>query len=98
MALTTDQVRKVAHLARLSLTEAEVEKYAIQLSNILNYMEILNEIDTTKVEATAQVTGLKNVERVDEVAAPLSGVRREELLSCTNLEIENNQIKVKSVF
>ncbi len=64
--LTKEQVLKIAHLARLKLTEAEVEKYQGQLSQILDYVAMLDEVDVSKVEPTAQVTGLTNSMRPDE--------------------------------
>ena len=65
--LSRDQVKHIAKLARLSLTEEEVEKFQRQLSEVLEYMEVLNEVETEGVEPTAQVTGLENVFREDEV-------------------------------
>lgn len=99
MKLTKDQVKHVAKLARLGLSEADTSKFQTQLSGILDYVEQLNEVKTDGVEPTAQVTGLVNVVREDEV---LTGDARladpAELLKCTNLPIEKNQIKVKNVF
>lgn len=99
MKLTKDQVKHVAKLARLGLSEAEIEKFRTQLSGILDYVEQLNEVKTDGVEPTAQVTGLLNVMREDEVLT--KDVRLAdpaELLKCTNLPVERNQIKVKNVF
>ena len=96
MALTQDEVKHVAKLARLKLTVEEEAKYGKQLSQILDYMEILDEVNTDKVEATAQVTDLKNVVEKDEVKKDLPG--QEELLACSELPIERKQIKVKAVF
>jgi aspartyl-tRNA(Asn)/glutamyl-tRNA(Gln) amidotransferase subunit C len=56
MALTEKDVRYVAELAHLELTEEEVRKYLPQLDSILQYMEKLNELDTSRVEPMAQVT------------------------------------------
>lgn len=87
----------MAELARLSLSNAELEKFQNQLSNILDYVELLNEVDTNGVEPTAQVTNLKNVMRADELRKePLCSP--EKLLECSPLPIEKNQIKVKNVF
>lgn len=94
MKLTRDQVIHVAKLARLGLTEKEVEKFQKELSNILDYVEILSEVDTKGVEPTAQVTGLKNVTRKDEVSRRWNTKR---LLDCSPLPLERNQIKVKRV-
>lgn len=67
MELTPEYIQNVAQLARLSLTDAEVEKYREQLASVFAYMDILNEVDVTDVPATAQVTGLTNVLRGDRV-------------------------------
>lgn len=59
-------VVKVAKLANLPLSKEEEEKYSKQLSKILDYMEKLNQVDTSDVDATFNVTGLSNVMREDE--------------------------------
>jgi aspartyl-tRNA(Asn)/glutamyl-tRNA(Gln) amidotransferase subunit C len=92
--LSGEQVQHIAKLARLGLGEGEGEKFAKQLSEILAYMEMLNEVNTDKVEPTSQVTGLTNVTREDKVER---FCEREELLSCTGLPVEKEQVKVKSV-
>ena len=56
MALTEKDVRYVAELAHLELAEDEVRKFLPQLDSILEYMQKLNELDTTAVEPMAQVT------------------------------------------
>lgn len=93
--LTVAEVKHIAKLARLHLTEAEIEKYARQLSGILDYAQMLNEVDTEKVQPIAQITGLQNVSRPDEVQPQNLS---QELLKCTPQTIEQGQIKVKSVF
>ena len=70
--LTKEQVEHVALLARLDLTEEEKEKYAAQLSGILEYVEKLNQLDTTDVPPTAHVLPIKNVFREDKVGDHLS--------------------------
>ena len=64
--ITTEQVEHIAKLARIRLTEEEKEKMTKELGAILTYVEKLNEIDTTGVEPTAQVTGLESVFRKDD--------------------------------
>lgn len=59
-------VVKVAKLANLFFSPAEEKKFEKQLSSILDYMKVLNKVNTEKVEPTSQVTGLKNVMREDE--------------------------------
>lgn len=61
MHLTIDEVRHVAELARLHLTEEEMERYAQQLSAILDYAERLQEVDTSGVPPTPYVLPLQNV-------------------------------------
>ena len=58
-------VEKTAHLSMLTLTEEEKSLFAEQLSTILNYINKLNELDTTDVEPTSHVVKLKNVFRND---------------------------------
>lgn len=60
-------VGRVAKLANLPLSESEEEKYSGQLSKILDYIKQLNQVDTTNVDPTFNVTGLSNVMGKDEV-------------------------------
>ena len=65
------QVRKVAKLARLELTDAEVEQVSGQLSAILDYVEKMNELDTDAVEPLAHCLPISNVFREDRVKESL---------------------------
>jgi aspartyl-tRNA(Asn)/glutamyl-tRNA(Gln) amidotransferase subunit C len=65
------QVRKVAKLSRLELTEAEVEEFTGQLSAILDYVEKMNELDTTNIEPLAHCLPISNVFRQDRVKESL---------------------------
>lgn len=65
--LTRDDVLKLARLARLELTDAEVEEFSTELTEILQYVEQLQAVDVDGLEPTNQVTGLTNVTRPDEV-------------------------------
>ena len=65
--ITTDDVRQLAQLSSLQMSDSEIESIAADIENILNYISQLNELDTTGVEPTYQVTGLENVWRGDEV-------------------------------
>jgi len=67
MSLTKDQVKKVAKLANLPLTEGEEEKYTGQLSAILEYIDQLNSVDTTNIEPTFNVSGQVNIQAEDKV-------------------------------
>lgn len=67
MSLSKQEIQHIAKLARLELTDAELEKYGGQLSNVLNYIDQLKEVEVKGVLPTAQVTGLENVLRRDAV-------------------------------
>ncbi len=69
--IDADQVRKVAKLARLALTDAEVEEFTGQLGAILGYVEKMNELDTTGVEPLAHCLPISNVFRADEARESL---------------------------
>jgi len=66
------EVEKISSLARLAISGSEAEMYGSQLSNILEYIEKLGEIDTSSVEPTNNAIGLENVTRKDEPSACLS--------------------------
>ncbi len=71
MKLSRQEVLHIALLARLGLTEAEVDKFSEQLSHILENFEALQKVDTTNVPPTAQSIPLQNVTKDDKVAASL---------------------------
>ncbi len=76
--LSREDVLKLARLARLRLTDDEVDQFTKEISAILEYINQLQSVDLTGVEPTYQVTGLKNVMRPDEVID--YGASPEELL------------------
>jgi len=75
--ITTKDVEHVAKLARLALSEEEKEKFAPQLNSILEYVDELNEVDTTGIEPMAHSIKISNVMREDIVKQEFS---REEML------------------
>lgn len=95
MKLSKEQIEKLAQLARLTLTEEEKQRYSTQLTSILDYVEILKELDTTGVAETSQVTGLVNVTRPDEVGKTLA--TPDELLEASPLPKMEHQIRVKRI-
>ena len=72
MQLSQDEVRHVAELAKLQLTDAEVAQFTEQLSAVLDYAERLREVDTSHVPPTPYPLPLTNVLRVDEPGPCLS--------------------------
>lgn len=65
--LSTEDVLKLARLARLKLSDEEIEKFRDEISAILGYVKQLQDVDLNNLEPTLQVTGLTNVTRPDEV-------------------------------
>ncbi len=94
MAISQAEIQHIAELARLELSPAESEAFGVQLDSILDYVRQLEAVDTKKVVATAQVSGLVNVFRnddfedwdTDELGAALS-----------QGELDQGRIKVKRV-
>ncbi len=86
MSLDRATVHKVATLARLELTPDEEEKFAGQLSGILEYVEQLNELDVTNVEPTTRAIDMVNVTRADVMQVYEN---REALMECAPDRDEN---------
>ena len=60
MALTKEEVLKIANLSKLSFEEKEIEKFQIELNDILKYIDMLNEVDTSKVEPLVYINEAVN--------------------------------------
>ena len=69
--ITRDDVEHVAHLARLHLSDEEIDRMQAQLSNILEAIETLRDVDTSQVGPTASVIQLENVMRADVPSSPM---------------------------
>lgn len=93
MAITVKEVQYVARLARLALTPEETELFAGQLGHILEHMEQLKRLDTSRVPPTSHVLGLTNVLREDAAAPSPCG----EALLANAPEREGNFFKVPKV-
>ena len=96
MKLSIKEIEQIATLARLELSESEKEMYAEQLSVVLDYVETLNEVDTTGVAETCQVTGLEDVVREDKPMASEETIKQ-KLISAFP-EKMGKLLKVKAVF
>ena len=90
--ITDADIRKLAKLSRLKLTEAEIPKYKQEISAIIQYVEVLQQVDISGLEPTSQVTGLVNVTRPDE---PIDYNATPEELLANAPSVEQNQLKVK---
>lgn len=93
MDISKETVRYVANLARIELSEEELEKFSLQLNDILRYIDQLKEIDISKITPTAHVLEIKNVKRKDE---PRPSLKTEEVLRNTP-EKEGKFFKVPKV-
>ena len=93
MRLTDEEVRNIAALARVAMTDGEVEQMRDQLSNILEHFDVLSQVDTDSVEPTGHTVGLVSVMREDEVSESFP---REDLLANAPLT-EDDFIRVKAV-
>lgn len=92
--LDNKEIKHIATLARLELSGEEEEKYGRQLSAVLDYIDKLKEVDTSKVAITAQVSGLINSWREDEVK---SWDKDEIKMALEQSELVDGQVKVKKV-
>lgn len=93
MGLSHEEVRNIAELAKLELSEDEIALYASQLSGMLGHFERLQELDTSHVPPTASVLPLKNVLRPDVAVDPLPP----ELVIANAPDAEDNQFRVSAV-
>lgn len=92
--ISIDDVRYVAGLAKIAVTDDEAAKLQGELDTILGYVKQLDTLDTTGVEPTYQVTGLTNVDRDDAIVD--YGVDQQALLGNAPAT-QDNQIKVPKV-
>lgn len=90
--LTREDVLKLAQLARLELTDSEVDEFSAELSEILQYVEHLSSVDVSGLEPTHQLTGLTNVTREDEIRD--YGYAAADLLKNVP-DVKDNQIKAR---
>lgn len=93
MSVSLDEVRHLAALSEIQLSDSELESLTTDIDNIVGYINQLDELDTDQVEPTFQLTGLQNVWRDDKIEHQLS---REKLLNLAP-DTDNNQVKVPKV-
>ena len=92
--ISPQEVRHIAKLAKLELTDSEVEKFSGELSDILDFFKTLQKAKTGHVQETAQVTGLLNVTRSDEIE--VDG-KEDELLECSPHKIKNHSVQIPKI-
>ncbi len=91
--LNAEEVKKVALLARIELSDSEVEKFQKDLSSVLDYVDELKQVDTDGLDIVASVTGLENVERDDKAVL----IDYQEDIIENAPERKDNYYKVKSI-
>jgi len=93
MKITREEVLHIARLARLGVTDEDVEKFQKQLSNILENFDALKQVETKDVPPTAQSIPLENVTREDKIIA--SCIPEEVLANAPHRE--GDQFRVRAV-
>lgn len=96
LKLSSDQVRHVAKLARLTLSPKEVEKFQKQLAKIFDYIDLIGEMKTANVEETSGTSGNENVFREDELEIS-RGLTQKEALSNTPAK-DKGFFRIKAIF
>jgi aspartyl-tRNA(Asn)/glutamyl-tRNA(Gln) amidotransferase subunit C len=91
--LTKEEVVKISQLARIQLSDAEVEKFQKELSTVLDYVAELKNVNVEGLEEVSQVTGLVNVQREDKVVI----AENHEDLTKNAPEIKDGFYKVKAI-
>lgn len=91
--LSKEEVKHVAHLARLAITDEEAEKFADQLGKITDFAQTLNELDTTNVEPTSHVLPIVNVMREDVAQ---EGLNRDVMMLNVKEQVDG-QVKVPPI-
>jgi len=94
--LTIEEVKHIAHLARLNLSAAELKQYSVELSKVLSYVDQLRQVDIDLVAAQTDISGLANVWRNDEVKVWDKEEIKLALKQIKNID-NSNQVKVERV-
>lgn len=93
MATHTIDIEKIAELSNLNLSDEQLKKLKPQLAQILEYVEKLNQVETSEFEGTARVTHSENILSTDQ---PKKSLSQDEALSNAKLT-ENGQFKVSAI-
>ena len=91
--LSEEEVKKIGQMARIELTETEVMKYQKELSSLLDYVNVLQEVNTDGLEIVSSVTGLENVTRPDVAKS----IDYQEEIMVNAPQTKDRYYKVKSI-
>lgn len=94
--LTASDIKHIAKLANLTLTDAQIEKLATQLTSVIDFMSKIQSLDTKNIVETSQVTGLENVFREDIVDEKRMLTQKEALSNAKS--VHHGYFVVKAVF
>jgi aspartyl-tRNA(Asn)/glutamyl-tRNA(Gln) amidotransferase subunit C len=93
VSLSREQVEHVARLARVGITDEDVERFSHQLSDVLDYFDRLREVNTDDVPPTSHTLPLHNIMREDEPQPPLDV----EVALANSPSTEDNRIRVRAI-
>lgn len=98
--ITKEEVKKIAGLARIKISESEEEKIQKDISSVLDYVNALNEVDTSMVDPQSHAVDVRNVVRSDEVSGMSMEIKEEIAADIVKSapDHEDGFIKVKAVF
>ena len=96
MSLTQEQVKHIANLSRLQLSDEDVAKYLKDLNSIVDYVDVLSKADENELKNVWDLDGECLMPRVDEVYREKISTR-EELLACSNKNIINHSIAINNI-
>ena len=97
MALTKQEVEKIAELARLGISEKEKEKFAEDLSSVIGYVQKLSEVNVEKVEPMTGGTNLESVTRKDDDTKDIADDKMKADILNAAPDKENGYFKVPSI-
>jgi len=95
MKINSQEIERLAKLSKIELSQEEKQKFPGELSAILEYVELLNEVNTDEVEETSQVTGLTNVTREDDDNYTFE---KSDMIASMPDTNEEGELKVHAVF
>lgn len=95
MSLSKKQVVHISEISNIALTDSEIDRFVPQLSKVVEYIDMLNEVDTKDTKPTYQVVGLNNIFHPDDIDVT-NMLSNDKALSNTN-STHNGLFKVKAI-
>ena len=98
MSISKEDVKHIAHLARIEISEGEIEKFQGELGGILDYVEQLQEVDVEEVEPLRTISGARDVLREDEYTEDVDRRPEGQELIEQASDTKGGYVKTKAVF